>query len=56
MIAEKIAAAEALKRRQENAEKRRRLAEVLAKKQDQKLEGMSEEDILKELAALDEAA
>ena len=49
----KRAEADARKAAAVNAEKRQRILEVLAKKQDTALENMSEEDLLKALAELD---
>jgi len=52
VIAVKLAERDAAKTRAENASKRQKLLTILDSKQNAKLEGMSEEEILKELAAL----
>lgn len=53
VIESKKADLSAAETRLKNDERRRKLSEILAKKQDASLEGMSEEDILKELEALE---
>ena len=50
----KLEAQEARKLKAENRMRRARLAEILAKKEDEKLSEMSEEDLRKEIAALEE--
>lgn len=53
VIESKKADAAAAETRQINMEKRKKLAALLADKQDEKLKGLSEEQILAELAKLD---
>ncbi|BCH33181.1 hypothetical protein MesoLjLc_51110 [Mesorhizobium sp. L-8-10] len=53
IIAVKVKAAEDAKSASERADKRRKLVEALASKEDQALANMSKEDILKQLAELD---
>lgn len=54
IIAVKQEDAERATRRQVNAQERQKLQELLARKNDQELEGLSKEEIEKKLAALDE--
>lgn len=53
VIASKIADAEAAKAARERDDKRRKLVDALASKEDQELAGMSKEDILKQLQEID---
>lgn len=56
VIASKIADADAAKTAKDRAEKRRKLVDALAAKDDQALTSMSREEILKQLAETDEPA
>ncbi len=54
VIADKIAAREAAERRAANAEKRRKLLDAYAAKDEEELRGKSKEELLKELEALED--
>jgi len=54
IIETKQAEAERAEKRQANAQERQKILEILSRKNDQMLEGMSQGDLEKKLAALDE--
>ena len=56
VIAAKQAQAEAVRRRAENAEKRRKLLDALESAEAREMSALSKEDLLKRLAEIDDAA
>lgn len=55
IIADKLAAKESAEKRAQNKAKKDKLLRLLAAKEDQEMEGMSKEDIIKQIEELDAA-